>query len=65
MTFWLAPEVDKPIATSPAQQRASICRENSSSNPKSLPIAVKADVSVSFDCSDRDTHHSSKHLCDL
>ena len=39
-------EVLMPIATSPARPSASIWRANSSSKPRSLPIAVSAEVSV-------------------
>ena len=46
ITFSLFPDVEMPIAMSPLEQSASICREKRLSNPKSFPIAVSADVSV-------------------
>ena len=49
ITFLLLPEVVIPIATSSLSPKASICLENIKSNPKSFPIAVKADVSVASD----------------
>ena len=49
ITFLLLPEVVIPIATSSLSPKASICLENTKSNPKSFPIAVKADVSVAND----------------
>ena len=48
-TFLLLPEVVIPIATSSLSPSASICLENTKSNPKSFPIAVRADVSVTSD----------------
>ena len=44
--FSLCPEVVIPNATSPVLAIASICLENKNLNPRSLPIAVKAEVSV-------------------
>ena len=44
--FWLFPDVEIAIKTSPSLPRASTCRENISLNEKSLPHAVMIDVSV-------------------
>ena len=46
ITFLLLPEVVIPIAISSFSPKASICLENTKSNPRSFPIAVMADVSV-------------------
>ena len=44
--FWLLPEVVIPTHISPDCPNASICLENIYLKLKSLPIAVRADVSV-------------------
>ena len=46
MTFLLFPDVVIPIAISPAFPIALICLENKNSKPKSFPIALNVEVSV-------------------
>ena len=49
MMFSLFPDVEIPIATSPVLPIASIWREKTLLKPRSLPVAVRTEVSVESD----------------